>query len=114
MVEFAFTECRLGGRRAWFACPRCTRRVASLFLSEHGILCRHCLHLTYSSANESKENRAWRRANNLWRRLGKPDPDLTVPPKPARMHHRTFQRLFLKWKQAELRALLMGWPTTRH
>ena len=44
-VRLAWTDCTLGGRRAWLLCPArgCGRRVALLYIGGSGIFaCRHC------------------------------------------------------------------------
>jgi hypothetical protein len=44
-----------GGRRWWFLCPSCSRRVGKLFLSRGAKYfgCRHCHNLTHRSAQEA-------------------------------------------------------------
>lgn len=49
------TAPRFGGRRWWFICPGCARRVAHLHLPHKReslsiFLCRHCYDLSYESA----------------------------------------------------------------
>jgi len=31
-ITLTFTLCRFGGRRAWFSCPSCARRVGKVYL----------------------------------------------------------------------------------
>jgi hypothetical protein len=40
-----------GGKRYWYVCPKCGRRVARLYATDHGspFACRRCHHLVYSS-----------------------------------------------------------------
>ena len=50
-VRLAWTDCTLGGRRAWVLCPAqgCGRRVALLYIGGSGIFaCRHCYKLAYA------------------------------------------------------------------
>ena len=37
------------GRRVWFVCPGCGRRVVDLYLVDKYLLCRHCNRLGYQS-----------------------------------------------------------------
>lgn len=45
------TACHFGGGRPWFACPRCGRRVAVLFLRDD-FNCRACSRVAYASQPE--------------------------------------------------------------
>ena len=96
-VRLDWTNCTLGGRRAWLLCPArgCGRRVALLYIGGAGIFaCRHCYKLAYQCQRETDDDRAMRRADNIRRRLGweagiaNPEGD-----KPKGMHWRTFERL---------------------
>lgn len=55
-VDLTWQPCGLGGRRRWFRCPRCRRRVGKLYLPTtmysggervHEFRCRECYDLTY-------------------------------------------------------------------
>jgi len=52
-IALSSTGCRYGGRRFWFQCPGCSKRVATLFLAsrERHFRCRECNDLTYWSRN---------------------------------------------------------------
>lgn len=92
-VELTFTACYLGGRRPWFLCPRCARRVAKLFLAGT-FTCRRCVGLPYASQGETVYDRAARRADKVRRRLGgRPGGEEPFPPRPRWMRHRTYERL---------------------
>lgn len=53
-VQLASTPCHFGGRRWWFVCMDCDRRVGLLYLANgEYFLCRHCHDLTYISQKES-------------------------------------------------------------
>jgi hypothetical protein len=92
-VTLEWTPCKLGGRRVWFLCPGCGRRVAILF---GGAIyaCRHCHNLAYQCQREPDDDRAIRRAETLRRRLGWVA-GIANPAggKPKGMHWRTFARL---------------------
>lgn len=65
------TACNYGGGRVWFACPRCGRRVAVLFLRGNaGFICRHCGRIAYSSQSEDVTGRAWRKQRKVEAKLG--------------------------------------------
>lgn len=38
-VPITWTECNYGGRRPWFVCPKCSRRVGKLYLYSVSISC---------------------------------------------------------------------------
>lgn len=55
-VPLTWTPCPYGGRRRWFLCPRCGRRVGKVYLPTtmywagervNVFRCRHCFDLTY-------------------------------------------------------------------
>ncbi len=96
-VWLAWTDCTLGGRRAWVLCPArgCGRRVALLYIGGSGIFaCRHCYKLAYECQRETDDDRAMRRADTIRRRLGW-EAGIANPEggKPKGMHWRTFERL---------------------
>jgi hypothetical protein len=54
-IPLLTTQLRSGGKRYWFSCPNCKRRVGRLHLP-YGMsyfLCRRCYDLTYMSCQES-------------------------------------------------------------
>ena len=48
---FCYTRCNYGGERRWLLCPRCFKRVATLYRppDEVHFACRQCHQLTYRS-----------------------------------------------------------------
>ena len=101
LVAVAWTACNFGGQRAWFECPSCHQRVTHLYLTSWRLGCRTCCDLTYASRREGRADRQMRRARALRGRVGG-SADLVgqFPPKPPRMHWRTYERV----RAAELRA----------
>lgn len=95
-VELEWTDCTYGGRRPWFLCPGfgCGRRVALIYLGGGYFRCRHCLQLVYESQRENAGGRGLTKAQAIRRRLGgSANMTLPFPPKPPRMHWRTYWRL---------------------
>ncbi|MGB5011765.1 MAG: hypothetical protein WBO88_16060 [Candidatus Dechloromonas phosphoritropha] len=92
-VRLAWTACNLGGKRAWFLCPKCGKRVAILF-GGAVFACRHCHKLNYQCQREASHDRASRRADRIRERLGwEPGILNGNGSKPKGMHWRTFERL---------------------
>lgn len=93
-VAIERTPCNFGGRRPWFACPNCHRRVAILYGAGVRFLCRRCYGLPYASQGEDFTNRMIRKARKIRKRL-KASEDLFAPimTKPRGMHWRTFWEL---------------------
>lgn len=94
-IYLEWTDCNLGGRRAWFLCPAagCGRRVAILY---GGALfaCRHCHKLNYECQRETDYDRAARRADRIREKLGWEAGILNLSGgKPKGMHWRTFWQL---------------------
>lgn len=69
-VRVVQTACNYGGTRPWFQCPRCTKRVAVLYLRSGRFMCRHCGGIVYASQADDAIGRAWRRQGKLEARLG--------------------------------------------
>lgn len=96
-VWLEWTDCTLGGQRAWFHCPArgCGKRVALLYIGSAGIFaCRHCYKLAYVCQRETADDRAARRADRIRERLGWEAGILNGNGwKPKGMHWRTFERL---------------------
>ena len=86
-LRIAETACNYGGVRPWFMCPRCSRRVAVLFLRSGRFMCRPCGRVAYASQAEDAMGRAWRRQGKLEARL---DENWR---RPKGMHHATRERL---------------------
>lgn len=93
-VRLETTPCALGGRRQWFTCPVCSRRVAVIYGVGRLFACRQCNGLAYSCQAESADDRAARRADRLRKKLGWEPGILNGPGlKPKGMHWRTYERL---------------------
>jgi len=50
-IEVEWTDCNFGGRRAWWTCPRCSKRRRTLYLppGRMGFACRVCHKLVFRS-----------------------------------------------------------------
>jgi hypothetical protein len=93
VVCFRETDTQFGGRRRWFACPRCGRACRVLFGGGR-FLCRSCHGLQYKSQYESAWSRAISRAQKLRSSLrGSADLLEPFPARPKHMQHRTYRRL---------------------
>lgn len=94
VIPILWRNCHLGGSRPLFSCPGCTRQCFILY--SHGAVyrCRKCARLAYSSQSRRSWQRARDRANRLLRRLH-PAALLgsRLPPRPSRMHHKTYDKL---------------------
>lgn len=69
-VPILATGCNYGGRRYWFGCPSCGRRVAVLYLRTGGFACRKCNRIAHASQSEDELRRTWRKQAKIERRLG--------------------------------------------
>ena len=56
-VNLTTTCPHFGGKRYWFICPHCGRRIAKLYSTPNSsyFLCRTCQNLTYTSCRESHQ-----------------------------------------------------------
>lgn len=103
-VPLATTPCHLGGRRFWFRCPltHCGRRTAMLYLGGSYFACRRCCNLVYQSQRYSPHERALVQAGKIRVRLGgEYGVANPFPPKPKRMHWRTYECLRERCEQYE-------------
>ena len=94
-VTLQWTACHLGGRRLWFICPRCGRRVAVLW-GASTYACRHCHKLAYPSQSGALHDRLLSRALKIRDRLGW---DEDSGRKPKGMHWKTFERLVREYER---------------
>ncbi len=101
---FDWMEYHLGGKRPWFLCPGCGRRVAKLYV-ESLFQCRHCLQLAYQSQREGHLDRLLRRKDKIRKRLGWEDG--TEYRKPKGMHRKTYWWLVGEYEEADL-AIVRG------
>lgn len=65
------TPCPFGGTRPWFRCRRCESRRAILYGPDEdgSFSCRRCMGLVYSSQDETKMKRLWRKQNRIEAKL---------------------------------------------
>ena len=91
-VALSRTAVNFEGKRAWFLCPGCNRRVGVLYAGKR-FRCRHCLDLRYHSQRESVRFRAISKMQRARRKLGGSG-DLAQPRpfRPRYMHQRTYER----------------------
>lgn len=104
-VQLSFTQCKLGGVRAWWICPCCSKRVAVLY-GWGRFRCRKCADLHYLSQSETDDDRTLRRAGKLRKRLGW-EPGVINPRggKPRGMHWQTYYQLWERCHTEEVKAL---------
>lgn len=97
------TPCTYGGVRPWFRCPKCSRRVAVLFLRAAGFACRRCQRVAYASQSDDPCGRTWRKQSKLEARLAE---NLK---RPRGMHRQTYERLLaVIWQCEEMRDCLLA------
>jgi hypothetical protein len=97
-IVYSFTN--FGGRRAWFQCRACSRRVGRLY-GGRLFRCRRCRGAVYQSQREDAISRAtsqrWKLRKRLEERGSKSAGILGLddgfPEKPPRMHWKTYRRL---------------------
>jgi hypothetical protein len=111
-VSLDWTLCNYGGKRPWFCCLFCHRRVAVLYGDGKWFLCRRCYRLPYASQQESYGDRMMEQARKIRRRLGVTE-NLFDPVwswnKPKGMHWKTFWRLVEREKYYNQESLMCLW-----
>ena len=105
-ITTVWTPCRFGGKRPWFQCGYCGRRVVRLYIVQAVFACRHCHRLGYASQLELPRDRGSGRARRIRMRLsdGKDDPFGEFPSRPRFMHRRTYERWHRVHDEAEERS----------
>ena len=93
-VPITWTDCHFGGRRPWFVCTICRRRVAVLYAAGELFACRSCYGLAYESQQQDPPDRSLLKAQKIRMRLGGSGcPADLFPDKPKGMHWRTYDRM---------------------
>lgn len=103
-VSLTWTSCTYGGRRPWFLCPRCSRRVAKVYLHRGRWGCRECFDLAYQTQREDALGRVYAKEHRIFRKLDERDPRgqlLPLPERPKGMHWRTYFRLVQEAGEAQ-------------
>jgi hypothetical protein len=111
-VSLARTACHYGGTRPWFICPGCTQRCGKLYYHQNSFRCRKCHGLGYRSQLVASGERPRLIAHRIRRSLGASSSLTTpFPPKPPRMHWKTYYRIRAKGERYEARTFagLAAW-----
>jgi hypothetical protein len=92
-VDLTWTSCHFGGRRPWFRCSGCQRRVAILYGGRR-FACRHCHGLYYECQRHRGRWSELTKLQRLRERLGGSANLMEpYPAKPRHMHWATYDRL---------------------
>ena len=99
LIRLVATELHFGGVRQWFLCPSCARRCRLLYGGTY-FRCRLCVgayyELQYETAPYRALRRRWRIRQQIEDRSGDEwafGLDDGFPPRPPRMHGKTYRRL---------------------
>ena len=116
-IPISTTATQFGGRRHWFTCPSCGRRCRMVYGAER-FRCRRCLGAQYESKYQDVAMtiaaRRWRIRQRLEEKNGSSwnlSLDHGLPPKPLKMHWKTYRRLQALDRQLERRwtSWIEGW-----
>lgn len=100
-IQLDETHCHYGGKRYWFRCSHCNRRVALLYCDGALFLCRHCYDLTYFSRQQSPMSRAIEQKHKLGQRIFEHYEYGEGWGKRKGMHWATFYRLLRRYDRLE-------------
>lgn len=104
-VAIEWTPCNYGGKRAWFKCPCCERRVAVLY-SDKIFACRQCKQLVHKSTRTAPDSKCFARVAKLRERLGWCAYIFTPPEnKPKGMHWKTYEQLLEQLSEHSIEAM---------
>ena len=106
IAPLTYTSCNYGNSRVWFMCPRCSKRVAILYVNTQ-IACRTCQRLNYASQQKTKGMcQDQDRMNKIRQKLNWPlYQDVLFRTKPKGMHYKTFYSLVKEHDFYEMRYL---------
>lgn len=98
-VFITWTKCNYGGKRPWFKCPKCYKRVGKLYSKDGYYRCRVCQNLNYRSSQTTDRElyRITKKAKNIAEKLRIDDFRVYVVPdfeKPKGMHWKTYVSLY--------------------
>jgi hypothetical protein len=97
-----WTRCNYGGRRPWFRCPSCGRRVAKIYGGGIFLGCRHCYEGRYECQRRGEKSRAYYQACKIRLSLGgEPSIRGPFPERPRGMWRRTYERLRRQAEESE-------------
>ena len=107
-IATSWTPCGFGGKRPWFQCGCCGRRVVRLYIVQAVFACRHCHRLGYASQLEVPHDRGSGRARRIRMRLsdGTDSPYGEFPSRPRFMHRTTYERWHRVHDEAEDRSAM--------
>jgi hypothetical protein len=106
-ISLQWTPCHFGGERPWLVCPQCGARRLRLYGLGAEFRCRGCLGLAYWSQRLRRVDRAHKQRSKLRLRLGgNGDVRANLPPKPPRVHWRTYLKAIRR--EAELQDVIAG------
>jgi hypothetical protein len=99
-----------GGRKWWFSCLSCNRRVRKLFRppNRQFYACRTCWNLGYQTRHEGPRGRAGLKVLRMCRHLRASFDSFDDPPRPKGMWRRRYERLVHELNQAERRYFAMA------
>lgn len=107
VVSLERTACNYGGKRYWFCCPHCSKRVAVLYELNYQYRCRKCHDLPYTTQRVQKAERLRIKARKIRDHLDASH-NLFSPVmfKPKGMHWNTFYRLKVAEKRANAQSFI--------
>lgn len=106
-VDIEWTHPYFGGKRPWFVCPNCGKRISKLYKPKTDQLfrCRSCHALSYQSRKEGNDRLAitLNKINRLKKKLGVCGATeyTSLPPRPKGQHKKTYKRLLEQLLAAE-------------
>lgn len=106
-VTIEWTPCNYGGKRAWFICSKCGRRVRKLYLRSGYFHCRRCQQLNYYSQQQSKSDQKLDGIREKIYYIQKQlkavllDHNRFWIPRPKGMHYRRYKQLINKMHELQ-------------
>ena len=93
LIRVEWTRCHFGGRRPWFICTFCEKRVGKMYEILGGICCRTCANLGYVSQCMGKIHRRQIKAERMRRLMGDEGrpADAALPDRLQGKHRKTHQ-----------------------
>lgn len=106
-LQLTTTQPNYGGKRYWWKCPKCSKRVSVLYCA--GLyVCRHCIGAKYQTQHLQPLDRQFKRIAVLRNRLGwSGGVAHGIQGKPKGMHQMTYDRLLNEYHNTANKVLVM-------
>lgn len=107
-IDLTTTACRFGGKRYWFVCPMCRKRVGVIYFRSEYNACRECSYLTYET----------RKLSGKWKWAGKivsvEEVKSALNRAKRKYHKGLITRKYTRYRRLQLKFLIVYYRNISH